>query len=339
MTGLLKNNRGIALMITILVISLIMAVTLQFNRSMRVTVQASANIRDGVKLTYIAKSAVNAARAILMADAQNGKSDNLQEEWANLEMLTAFSGSVFEDGSRFGLQINDHSGRIQLNALILPGNDSVDAKENPDQIKILTDLLKLEDFGLEDEADALVDALLDWLDPDDDQRGLDGAENTYYQGLEEPYSCKNGSLESVEELLLVKGFTPEILYGGEDRAGIAQYLTPYGRDGKVNVNTAPPEVLMALDDGIDYELATQMVAYRDDEDNESSLEQVSWFKTFPGYIPQNGKIDQVISTTSSYFAVEAVGMRDVMQKKISVVLHRQGKDAQTELRTILWRVE
>lgn len=341
MFGLLNNNRGIALMITILVISLIMAITLQFNRSMRVKMQASANIRDGVKLTYIAKSAFNAARALLMADAQDGDNDTLMEDWAKAEMLAAFSASVFEGGDQFTLKINDHSGRIQLNSLI-KGNDSAGWKYNDDQRDILERFLKLEDFGLEDEAVALIEALRDWLDPDDDEIGLDGAENTYYQGLEDPYSCKNGRLESVEELLLVKGFTREILYGGEDRAGIAKFLTPYG-DGTINVNTAAPEVLMSLDYGIDYELATQMVAHRDDEDNESDLEKVDWFVDL---LPDDdvraafrGGKKNLIDVSSSYFEIEAVGMQDTMRRKINSVLHRQGKGAQTKMRTISWRVE
>ena len=58
----------------------------------------------------------------------------------------------------------------------------------------------------------IIDAILDWLDPDDIARP-NGAEREYYSGLSHPYAPKNGPFESVEELLLVKGVTPQLLYG------------------------------------------------------------------------------------------------------------------------------
>jgi DNA uptake protein ComE-like DNA-binding protein len=58
----------------------------------------------------------------------------------------------------------------------------------------------------------IIDAILDWLDPDDIARP-NGAEREYYAGLSPPYAPKNGPFETVEELLLVKGITPQLLYG------------------------------------------------------------------------------------------------------------------------------
>ncbi len=67
---------------------------------------------------------------------------------------------------------------------------------------------------------ALIAALLDWLDPDEEPRE-GGAESEYYQGLESPYDAKNGPLDSIEELLLVKGWTAALLYGEDvNRNGI-----------------------------------------------------------------------------------------------------------------------
>jgi DNA uptake protein ComE-like DNA-binding protein len=58
----------------------------------------------------------------------------------------------------------------------------------------------------------IADAIIDWRDTDD-QPGASGAETDYYQSLQPPYRCKNGPFETVEELLLVKGVTPDLLYG------------------------------------------------------------------------------------------------------------------------------
>jgi type II secretory pathway component PulK len=81
----------------------------------------------------------------------------------------------------------------------------------------------------------LVDALIDWRDPDDTPGEL-GAEQEFYQSLQVPYRCKNAPFETVEELLMVRGFDGRILYGEDfDRNGL---LTPNEDDGDL---TFPPD--------------------------------------------------------------------------------------------------
>ncbi len=67
-------------------------------------------------------------------------------------------------------------------------------------------------MALPEMTEEIADAILDWLDTDDDTREL-GAEASYYSGLSPPYAPKNGPLETVEELLLVRGITPQLLFG------------------------------------------------------------------------------------------------------------------------------
>ncbi|QDU08313.1 general secretion pathway protein GspK [Gimesia aquarii] len=128
---------------------------------------------------------------------------------------------------RFGLM--NESGKLNLNIL---ATEEVDDLEDVDS--------ELDDFDIE--ADTPVDrlmyipnmtediaaAILDWIDEDDETRSL-GAESDYYETLESPYSAKNAPLESLDELLLVRGVTPELLYGEDtNRNGI---LDPNENDG------------------------------------------------------------------------------------------------------------
>jgi type II secretory pathway component PulK len=110
----------------------------------------------------------------------------------------------------------------------------------------------------------IAEAIIDWRDPDSDVTGIGGAEDDYYLSLPEPYYCKNGPFESVEELLLVKGITPDLLYGtgpasssdvfGANGRGWIDYLTAYsaepatGTDGQplVDVNAANTGALSDL---------------------------------------------------------------------------------------------
>ncbi|VGO16982.1 hypothetical protein PDESU_05576 [Pontiella desulfatans] len=68
--------------------------------------------------------------------------------------------------------------------------------------------------GIEEgeERNALVDAFHDWIDSDNLTRA-NGAEEEFYQDLDRPRHVKNGPLSNYEEILLVHGFTPEMLYG------------------------------------------------------------------------------------------------------------------------------
>jgi type II secretory pathway component PulK len=92
----------------------------------------------------------------------------------------------------------------------------------------------------------LANAILDWLDSDANPR-TGGAENETYTAQAPPYQAKNGPLDSIEELLLVQGMTPQILFGndanrngmldpGEESLGstcdpgLAAYLTIYTRE-------------------------------------------------------------------------------------------------------------
>src|SRR5205814_6655236 len=69
-------------------------------------------------------------------------------------------------------------------------------------------------MGLPGMTEDVADAILDWLDPDDEPREL-GCEVEYYSGLSPPYAPKNGPVDTVEELLLVKGVTPQLLFGAD----------------------------------------------------------------------------------------------------------------------------
>lgn len=112
--------------------------------------------------------------------------------------------------------------------------------------------------GVEDPAEitAIANSVADWIDTDSEFR-IGGAENDYYQGLDKPYMCKNGKLESIEELLLVKGITPELYNGTAERPGLVDVLDVTGGADKMDINSAslrafllaegiPPDAVKAL---------------------------------------------------------------------------------------------
>lgn len=102
----------------------------------------------------------------------------------------------------------------------------------------------------EEEALVLIEAILDWTDPDDDMNP-NGAESAYYQSLTPPYFPRNGVFLSVEELLLVRGITEEMFFGttidGQQVPGLQEVLgmTP-STLRKFDINSCSEEILMAF---------------------------------------------------------------------------------------------
>jgi len=299
----LRDNSGMALILTILIISLIVALTLQFNTSMRSDLHAVANLRDGINLGYIAKSGFNYALAVLLEDDTGV--DSLHDDWADPKILSENSAGLFDDG-RFEVRVSDHSGSIQINNLV-DGNNY-----NSMQKGLLMRFLK--SFGLEEEeVENIVNAIKDWIDEDDNPTGFVGAENNYYQGLERPYSCKDAPLEFLEELLLVKGITKELF------SHISPYLSPHGDDGKININTADPRVLGVLSEEIDDEMVQDMLAYRDNEDND--LVGVNWqLRVGTTIVPEP---QGLLTTSSTYFEITSKGFKEAMTKQITGMVERK----------------
>jgi type II secretory pathway component PulK len=191
------------------------------------------------------------------------------------------------DATSFRYGVTDESGKINLNILLQldpSGKVAHDA------------LMKLPNMT-EDVADAIVD----WIDPDDEPRA-NGAESSYYQGLSPSYRCKNGPLDSVEELLLVRGVTPELLFGSDrnrngapdpdettDSSGVpgdrgwSAYLTVYSRERNVDSDGNPRIYLN------DKDTATLYTKLTDAFSGDSSLADfIMAYRMLGAYSPSPG---------------------------------------------------
>ncbi len=189
----------------------------------------SERLSDQLQAAYLARSAVEYALVELERDP-TPKVDGLADPWANHPSVFQehrVGSGVFSvvskpaDGSeRYGL--TDEEQRINLNTA--PAD-------------VLQRLFELSGLR-EREATEIAAAILDWRDVDTDEQP-DGAERFYYRSLTHAYDCKDSPFENVEELLLIRGMTPELYHRVEP------YVTAYG-SGYVNLNTAGTMVLRAL---------------------------------------------------------------------------------------------
>lgn len=175
------------------------------------------------------------------------------------------------------------------------------------------------------EWDALIDCLEDWIDEDDLHR-LNGAESDDPFYTERGYPVKNGALDSVDELLLIKGWSRDILYGrsGTDESdtlyGIASMLTVWG-DGKVNINTAGTETLLSFSDYEDWELETIFEARKGADGEHNTLDDGI------RNLAEVGADANKFKLQSDYVKVTSTGESHGVKYRIQCILRTDAKTA------------
>jgi general secretion pathway protein K len=286
-----------ALLIVLVVVALLTALLSDLAFSTLVDMRLTETFRDSTRAYYLAKGGINAGRMILQADSNSY--DALNELWSKgVVNYPVAEGSVT-------IRIEDQDGKLSLNGLVQGNNPQV---VMIDRFYRFLVAMELDDKGNPAELTA---ALIDWLDTGDQPYtaihtdGLSipvsGAEDSYYRGLEQPYSCKNGPLETLEELTLVKGFTPDIV----------RLISPYlsvNDTVQVNINTASAEVLMSLDLAIDRDVAQAIIDYRDTEPIKkiSQLEDVLAPQTY-AVLKTLANLEQ-LGTTSRGYRIESTAL-------------------------------
>jgi general secretion pathway protein K len=214
-----------------------------------------------------------------------------QEVWKTDGSL--YSGQV-GDGS-YSVKIFDESGKLDINAA-------------PEQL--LRNLIG--NLGVEGtDLDTIVDSILDWKDKDDLHR-LHGAESDYYLSLPNPYKAKNMDFDTLEELLLVKGVTKELLYGAGKQKGLIDFLTVQGKTNKININAASKEVLSAVP-GMTADMVEEIIAFRQQK-------EIKNIQEIGGTVVQNQALILPYITVGqgNTFTIESSGYREKPQSGYAV---------------------
>ncbi|MCX8063807.1 MAG: type II secretion system protein GspK [Candidatus Hydrogenedentes bacterium] len=245
------NNKGVAIILALVFIALLSVIVVEFLYESEVEASL-ASVYEGELEAYLsAKSAVAKGIAFLAEDLLNTVSSGAPPVDSDFDLLTFNMGASMEmmNNAIMHATISDEYGKINLNALLMPQSGG-EPQERVPLVNALKEFFRLRDPGEGARPEDIVDAILDWLDYNDgDSQRPQGAENDYYMSLENPYPCKNGPMDSIEELLLIKGITPKIYFGDPEKnqLPLSEYLTVHGDWlGRVNVNSAQPEVISAM---------------------------------------------------------------------------------------------
>ena len=239
----MKDERGFALVITLIITALLVAVCAEFIDEVYVDTSISHNFVAGQQASILAASGVDGGIRMLQFTLAEQVYSSLLDSWAKPLKIEDEQGSL-------QVTIEEESGKLNLNVIAQP-NGTFNDVYYPIAVRLLKKLQLSPD---------LCDALADWVDENDDPHP-GGGESSYYATLKPPYTAKNARMETLEELALVKGFD------GKTLTLLRPFVTVFPDEqnapaAPININTAPREVIASLDERMTDDLVARVIDYR-----------------------------------------------------------------------------
>jgi general secretion pathway protein K len=282
----MDNQKGIALVITLLALVLITAMVVEFSYAVYTGTNDLYNWRDSQRLSIMARSGVNVSARFLS------------------EMLRRYSysypGSIempvenpFEDfNGTILVRIEDETSKFNINSIVYPIGDL-----NTDAYNSFKRLLKVLSVD-----ERIADRVTDWIDPDKESRIL-GSE----------VGAKNSALHSVDELLLIKGINRK------DYDKLLPYITVYGDRNalQININGAEAPVLMCLSEAITEEYAQRVIDYREAK----PFEEISYLQRVNGFTSEiYNPISAMIIKKGTNFSIKSTASSGGVKRIIEMVM-------------------
>ncbi|TCK04640.1 type II secretion system protein K (GspK) [Phorcysia thermohydrogeniphila] len=257
------SRKGFVLFLVLVMVSVTASFLFSLYYVSTLNFKKAESFRDYTVAYHAAVSAVKLALYFLRND--NNGFDGIGDDWASPFYYNYRGISV-------SIRIEDECGKINVNNL----------KDNR-WYGIAQRLFEKLELNVD-----LADALRDWIDGDDEVFG-NGAESFYYEGL--GYRPSNVPMKSIYELFYVKGVDDRVF------KKLRNYLTVYG--GKVNVNSAPKEVLLALSPQMGEDAVDSIIENR-------PIKDLTKLKELPGFDEElYFEIKPLITVRCNYFRIEA----------------------------------
>lgn len=227
-----RNRRGGALLAVLWVSAALSAIAYAVATSVRGEIERTSTLSDGIRSHFLATGGFERALFYIELGPDKRNPDGSPRYFQPGTPLINFT---FPTGGAT-VEIIPEASKLSLN----------EARPE-DLFRLLVQL------GAEPErAQQITAAILDWRGP---VPGGLSMFDQYYLALTPSFRARHASLEEIEELLLVKGMTPDLFYGSvvrdaegrlQPRAGLRDCVSVYGSPGAVDINTAHPALLAAL---------------------------------------------------------------------------------------------
>lgn len=211
-TAARQHRTGMVLVLVLVVVMVLSFAIYSFSKLMVTEFAATATGLTHLQRRELASSGIELAafaiRHETQSDGQLDSSMSLRQP-INVQLPNGQVGIITllrqlpVDGQSALFGLNDECAKLNLNTLPLKPSERPAARQR---------LLALPGITVQ-----IADAILDWMDPDDDVSEF-GAETSWYTAQSPPRRPRQGPFQRLEELLQVRGITPELLYG-EDQNG------------------------------------------------------------------------------------------------------------------------
>ncbi len=346
-----QSRSGIALIIVLLVIVVLGILAGGFAYSMKVETTLARHATFNTDLDWAGRSGVEVAKWVLSQSlaGPQGPVGSFKREWGDFGATNDILASVdlknYEMGdARLSIDIKDLDRKFNINVA--------------DEF-ILRQAMTL--IGVDAAASStIIGSILDWRDTDSNTH-LSGAESDYYEGLDPPYFAKDGWIDDLTELLLVRGVTPAMYWGSSGggvppvlnrpatglksafdeptyEVGLVDLFTPIS-SRLINLNTASATVFQLCHPNISYDVAQGIIARRAGLDGQEGTDDDMPFRSpqeltaipIPGMTPEAAQALAVRSTVRSLcFEVHiSVDMRGTKREYVAILRRNGPKDIQT----------
>jgi hypothetical protein len=295
----MRNERGIALIVTMLVVALLTITVVEFTFSVEVDQQLVRNSLSAMQASMLARSGINLGEAVLARDTDDPKADWYFEDWANPDIAGVIT---LDPDERLKVQVIDESGKININRTrgprvvpqAAPANTPPAASKTPAagaspqtaESLLRESLRRL--FEAQEVRVGIVDDLINYW----------GASPTPVPGSRQPPP-------QVEDFRSLEDFGATFGIPSAKLTKLSKWLTALpvanaGVDaGKINVNTAPVEVLTAV---LNDPQAPQDIVDR--QGGEQPIKETE-LKDLLKNVPDEPTIIKLFGTRSSFFRVFA----------------------------------
>jgi general secretion pathway protein K len=283
------SQKGVVLILTLSLVTILTVAALEMARKAAMSTDTVLEDQDRFRAEQAAMSGIHLAMAVLADDASTGEIDSVQEPWADSGLLSDLLAGMHPEAREVSLEIVDEMGKIQVNALVsgFPGNAFNDVQRELWERMLALVFSGDKSLDVRDPTE-IINCVKDWLDSEDDDlvTGTSGAEEEYYRSLDPPVACANGPLDTLDEFLLIKGISMDILAvkstlqessrfsGIPGVPELDEVFTVLGMDtdpaeaggyrfeGRININTAGPLVLAAMLPAGREDQAEELVEFR-----------------------------------------------------------------------------
>ncbi|MEM9101235.1 MAG: type II secretion system minor pseudopilin GspK [Pseudomonadota bacterium] len=330
-----KPQKGLALVTVLIVVAMVAVIATQISTEGYLSERTTYNISNTEQAYFYARGleqyGITGLQLSLKEEGGNNKV-HLAQQWATQkvafpieedgELVGSLSGEIVDrnscfdlnaittmgpppssstSGSTSGSTANNTSNTTTANTTTNSSSQTRAPDPNQPTVgqTIYQDMLALVTFpeDVEVSTSALAESLRDWIDEDTEPFGADGAEDTEYTGYAKPYRTANGPISSVNELLVIKGYTREVVDAIRPYVCTIPPTTGTQDNIVINVNTLKPEnalILAALYDDMNLEMAQQILDDRPEDGYDESSYQSQIGSVANGATIKNGaKIDFV----------------------------------------------